>query len=57
MALCIIHSRMTSIGKIMVSKILCSEKAYFLLTLRSRVLLEKLTGSKLVKEFHEFYGS
>jgi len=34
----------------MISKILCSEKAYALLTLRSRVL-EKPTGSKLVKKY------
>jgi hypothetical protein len=30
---------------------------YILLTPQSRVLLEKLTGSQLVKKFHTFYGT
>jgi len=29
----------------------------YLLTAWSRVLLEKLTGSQLVKKFHAFYGT
>jgi hypothetical protein len=29
----------------------------YLLTSCSRVLLEKLTGSKVVKKFHAFYGT
>ena len=57
MVLYIIHSRINSLDKIMISKTLCSEKAYALLILRSRGLFEKLTGSKLVKKFPTFDGS
>ena len=49
---------MLTVGRHIASKLKFLDNfTYTLFTSRSRVLLEKLTGFQLVKEFPEFYGT